>query len=170
MPTATGRIVDVKEYAKNTAVKLDDGQFYGGFNNKFSSQAVSLLKTGNVISFEYKQNGKFNNIDESSVQSADASPSAPQQGGGKPSPHAGFSQDTRQLSIHYQSSRNAAIEFVNMAVGAGAVALPSKKGDQYDALLALVKEVTVQFHTDLEQVIEDGGVTPDVPFPSADGE
>lgn len=164
MPTMSGNVVEVKEYAKNIALKMDDGQFYGGFKN--ADKTLTSVNQGDSVTFEFETNGKFNNIKPGSIQKGAASAAPAKAKGGAPQ-QSNFN-DTRQLSIHYQSSRNAAIAFVEAAIKADALALPAKKGDKFDALLALTKEVTDRFHVELEQVIEDGGVTPDIPMPQGD--
>lgn len=164
MPAAKGQVVSVKNYPKNTNFKLDDGEFYGGFN----SDIRTTINEGDVVEFEWQQNGKFKNViggtltnHGNSGQQQQAAQSAPQGGTSKASDYV----DSRQLSIHYQSSRNAAIEFVRLALEQETVKLPTKQADKYDALEALVKEQTDRFHVQLEQVIKDGGVQPDVPTP-----
>lgn len=56
----------------------------------------------------------------------------------------------RQKSIHYQSARNSAIEVIRLAFEQGAIALPSKKGAGYDALLGFVDHLTNRYFTDNE--------------------
>lgn len=166
MPTMSGNVVEVKEYPKNIALKMDDGQFYGGFKN--ADNKLSKVAQGDSVTFEFEKNGRFNNIKPGTIEKGggQAAP-AKSQGGGSVPAQSTFN-DTRQLSIHYQSSRNAAIAFIEAAVKADALVLPAKKGEKYDALLALTKEATDRFHVELEQVIEDGGVTPDIPMPQGD--
>lgn len=53
-----------------------------------------------------------------------------------------------QRQIQHQASRNSAIELVKVAVQADALALPAKKADKMDALVALVNELTDQFNAD----------------------
>lgn len=52
-----------------------------------------------------------------------------------------------QKAIQYQASRNAAIAVLDVMLKAGAVKLPSKQADQYDAVLAVVDEITAHFNT-----------------------
>lgn len=169
MPTMSGNVVEVKDYPKNVALKMDDGQFYGGFKN--TDKTITSVKQGDSVSFEFETKGRFNNIKPGTIEKGapSATPQSSQQGEAKSAgPTQSTFNDTRQLSIHYQSSRNAAIAFIEAAIAADALALPAKKGDKFDALLALTKEVTDRFHVELEQVIEDGGVTPDIPMPQGD--
>ena len=165
MPAAKGQVVSVKNYPKNTNFKLDDGEFYGGFN----SDIRTTINEGDVIEFEWRQNGKFKNV-VAGTMTHHGSAGQPQQAE-QPAPKSKSASDyvdTRQLSIHYQSSRNAAIEFIRMALEQETIKLPAKQADKYDALEALVKEQTDRFHVQLEQVIADGGVQPDVPVPGGE--
>lgn len=50
-----------------------------------------------------------------------------------------------QRQIQHQASRNAAIALVTGALTNGAVSLPTKKGDQLDAIIALVDEITERY-------------------------
>jgi hypothetical protein len=75
------------------------------------------------------------------------------------------------LSIHYQSSRNAAIALVDAALKAGdIIALPAKKADKFDALLALVDRVSERYFLALEDVIKAGGITPTIPDPTGNAD
>ena len=46
------------------------------------------------------------------------------------------------------SSRNAAIEFMKIAFEQGALSLPQKKADKFDALAIMVDDITGQFYWD----------------------
>lgn len=165
--TFTGRVLEVKDYPKNVQYKMDDGNFYSAFKDKVKVQ----VNPGDVIEFDYVVNGRFRNITPFSVKpsTAQAANTPPAAQSSAPAAYsAPKGPDTRQLSIHYQSSRNAAIALVGAALQAGAVALPAKKGDQLDALLALTEDVTNRFFLTLEEVIEAGGVTPNIPNPEGE--
>lgn len=53
-----------------------------------------------------------------------------------------------QRAIQHQSARNSAIAFLEVAVTAGAVKLPAKQAEQYDALLGLLDAVQEKFLND----------------------
>ena len=151
MPTVTGKVEKIlgkaagRGFAYNFVI---DGVWYGnGFDKpKFREQ--------DTITFDYTENGQWKNVNAKSVKIVPAQAAAATSSGG-----GGYakSSDT-QLAIQYQASRNAAIAFTEMCLTAGAVALPTKKGEQFDALLALVEDVTIQFHAKTDQVIANGGV------------
>lgn len=50
----------------------------------------------------------------------------------------------RDLIIQLQSAQNTAIATIVGAIGAGAVALPTKKSDKYDAYIALIDEEVIR--------------------------
>lgn len=161
------------------SVKMDDGVWYGhGFdqpifgegdyisfqeqyNGKYANvvtNTVQVLDGGNAPQQQPRQQQR-----------------RPQQGGGQPnrqqrqqagaarqaSGGAGGGRDQYwenkekrdivvQRQIQHQASRNAAIELIKVAVSADALALPTKKADKLDALVALVNELTDQFSADTD--------------------
>lgn len=139
-PTSTG----------GTAYNVNvGGEWYGhGFN-------APKFVEGDSISFSFQSQGKFKNMQPHSVAVVAAPAAAPASGGG-----GGSRPNNTQLAIQYQASRNAALHFLEVAVAAGAVPLPTKKSDQYEALLAVVDDVTNQFHVKTSEVVENGGVYP----------
>lgn len=73
-----------------------------------------------------------------------------------------------QKRIEVQAARNAALEFLKLAVSAEAVKLPAKQADKYDALAALLSEVMDGFLADNDGRITGSKhsntvATPDVP-------
>ncbi|AUR81854.1 hypothetical protein NVP1015O_40 [Vibrio phage 1.015.O._10N.222.51.E5] len=58
----------------------------------------------------------------------------------------------RQKCIEYQSSRNTAVELVGHLLKAELVALPTKKADKMDAVLALVDTLTDRYVGDVDAI------------------
>lgn len=108
-------------------------------------------REGDYIEYSIDQAGKYKNIKDMKVVPAG---SASPQTGSAPLP-----VNKRDVSIHYQSCRNAALTAVDIMLRNEAVKLPAKQADKYDAFLAIVQEITNQFYVKLESVIEEGGVT-----------
>jgi hypothetical protein len=138
-----------------------NGDWYGyGFEEP-------SFTAGQTISFNYRENGKFKNIDKASVQvSGSAAPA-------KSAPVANAAparNDDRQLSIVHQSSRNAAIELVGVLLQNSAVSMPAKKADQADAVWALVTHYTNLLHNEHDKTIEAGGPTPEGFEPTENGQ
>lgn len=194
---AQGTVVAVRDGDKNFNFTLDNGLKFGAF--KTSNRMIPAQ--GQYVIVKYKQNGQYNNVEANGIQVSGAqapqhqAPQAqyPQQQGGyqqqpaynpppqhqpqttaqparqyqRPAPQ----NDDRQLSIHYQSSRNAAIALVDAALKAGdIIALPAKKADKFDALLALVDRVSERYFLALEDVIKAGGITPTIPDPTGNAD
>lgn len=122
--------------------------------------APTKFQEGDHITFSWTASGNFKNVDARSVrvgsapaqsqQQQQAAPVAAQGGGGR--------FNSTQLAIQYQASRNAAIHLLDVMVTAGALPLPTKKGDQYDAILAIVDDITNQFHTKTDKVVANEGL------------
>lgn len=150
MSQVNGTVQKIQERPAGSGVAYNinvNGQWYGhGF-------AKPKFSEGDNISFTYTQNGRFMNIDVRSIQIS-AGASAPAKGGGGKS--GGY--QSPQLAIQYQASRNSAIALVDILLKSAAVPLPTKKADQYEAVLALVEELTNTFHTKTDKVVENGGV------------
>lgn len=76
--------------------------------------------------------------------------------GGRSGGGGGFNEEKRQAVIVFQSARNAATELVTACLTAGALALPSKKGDQFDALQCLVDTLTERYYEENMEVYRTG--------------
>ena len=143
-PTATGGTV--------YNVKVN-GQWFGhGFQKP-------IFTKGDNVSFEFTQKGNFTNIVPRTVQLVSGQApqqSAPKAAGGSSS--GGSRQNDTQLAIQFQSSRNSAIALFTALVSADAIKLPAKQGDKYDAAVAIVDDLTNQFHVKTTKVVENGGV------------
>lgn len=192
-----------KQRGNGTAysVQMDDGEWYGhGFQQPAFTQ-------GAQIGFDIAWNGQYKNIDVGSVQVHQAGQpqqQAPQQqqGGGQQlynKPRGGGNSGggggrekywddkakddkIRQKQIQWQAARNTSIEFVKMAIENGAVKLPAKQAEKFEALLALVDEVARDYYRVTaafgkpqqaaqqaqQQQPEQGQQTPEPDFPDDD--
>lgn len=138
------------------------GEWYGhGFDQP-------KFQEGQEVSFNISWNGQYKNVDVGSVvvmggqqQQGGYNNQRPKQNyqsrqksggnGGKDAYWTKKAEDDkeRQITIEHQSSRNAAIELIDVALREGAVKLPAKQAEKFDALVALVDELTYKFNSDL---------------------
>lgn len=115
-----------------------DGVKYGyGFDKP-------AFEVGDVIEFEESNNGAYKNIKKGTAKKvADpvAAPvAAPSGGSGKA--NANFREPD---TIIVQESLTQAIEVIKFAIEQGALKLPTKVNEKYDALNAIVGELTNEF-------------------------
>lgn len=175
-----------------TATNLQvNGEWYGfGFNG------VGDVVEGDTITFNARQNGNYKNGDAKSIkvvsrggdqaqqnQQRQVSGRQPYSGGGRSrsaQASGGGSRDDYwekkaerdvvvQKAIQFQASRNAAIEVVKASLAANAVSLPSRKGEQFDAILELVDQVTQRYDENTTKVMQGKQLfetSPDVDFDS----
>lgn len=155
MSTTTGLVKKIHQRGKAfNFVVLENGAevWYGhGFQPpKFSE--------GDNITFEWEQKGNFKNVTPNTVQvssapatTQQAAPTAARAGGGQ-------NYGNTQIAIQYQASRNSAISLADVMLKAGALPLPTKKGEQYDAILNIVDDLTTQFHVKTDKAVANGGV------------
>ncbi len=121
--------------------------------------APPKFNEGDTITFEWTQNGNFKNVEPRTVRVIPA-----ETGGAAPAPTpqtnsgGGRNFGSNQLAIQYQASRNSAIAVIDMALKTDSVPLPTKKSDRYDAILALVDDLTTQFHVKTDKVVANEGV------------
>jgi len=153
----TGTIKKIKATPRNKGMAynfvMDDNVWYGhGF-------VPPKFQEGDTITFSYEVKGTFKNVIPNTVRITQAAPAPSPEVSDVPTPtkSAGGYSNT-QVAIQYQASRNSAISVIEMALQAGALPMPTKKADQYDAILALVDDLTVQFHVKTDKVVENGGV------------
>lgn len=166
------RIV-AKAAGRGTAhnIQMDNGQWYGyGFNKptfgegaeiSFDVQWNGQYGNVNIATLQIinqgqpQQQGGYNGQGRSNGggnnRGANTGGRAPAQAsGGMSKDDYWKNREARDLvvqkQIQYQASRNAAIEVVKAGIDAGAVALPAAKAKAFDALLALVEEITDQFN------------------------
>lgn len=153
MSMVTGQVKAISQRGNAFNIRVDDDWYGYGFNKP-------AFNKGDTISFDFQQRGNFKNVDAKTVQvgaSAPAQQAAPASGGSAPA-KSGRDFGANQVAIQYQASRNSAIALVSAALAAGEVTLPTKKGDRLDALLALVDDLTDQYHAKTDQVVKAGGV------------
>lgn len=163
------------------SLQIDNGDYYGhGFNQP-------TCREGDQIEFNIDWNGQYKNVNVQSVRvlnqgggQQDAQPTPqqrqPQQRGAQQSsykkPAAGGrdkywddkakDDKARQACIEHQSSRNAAINLLDVLMREEVVKLPAKAAAKFDAAMALVDEITDKFNRDLhpekypKDVVEQG--------------
>ena len=118
------------------------GDFYGV--GKYPPRDIGK---GDYVEFVMEQNGNFRNVGRGTLRKIDAPAATGQNKLAAPARvAAGPTWDDKQATISKQAALNTAIAMVKMAVEAGAVTLPTKKGDQYDVLEAIVLEQASRFH------------------------
>lgn len=126
-----------------------NGEWYGhGFTKPGCAE-------GDNVTFNWQQKGNFKNVDENSlkvvaVEAAQA---------GAPPANGGYNNN-KQLAIQYQSSRNSALQLIEMALQHDALPLPAKKGERLDAIAAAVDAWTAEYHMATDSVVAKGGVFP----------
>lgn len=132
------------------------------------------VREGDYVTVEYHENDKgYLDIDSiKSVKNAPARGGSSNTGSGGKAAGSGVGQTTQQ-SIHYQSSRNAAIQVLEILQQNNALPLSqakTKAGDvkRYEEIMALVDKLTVRFYNDVETlrvlkvVADEGAVASDV--------
>jgi len=117
------------------------------------------LHEGAVVEFEFQTNSKgYNDVSDIKVV-GQQSPTTPQQTApvghlAQPAP----ANNTRQMQIHYQSSRHDAVQIVKGMVASEAIVLPAKTAARYSAYLAYVDEITLKLYSKLEEIEKTGEV------------
>jgi len=128
-----------------------DGQKYGaGFDCPPCVQ-------GDFIEFETEQKGQYTNI--KNIRKAAAPAGAPAANNSSSGGAAPARIDTRDVSIRYQSSRKDALLLTQVLLENDALAVPAKKAEKADAIMAFVEDVTNQFYVKLQDVMDNGGVS-----------
>lgn len=156
MVTGVVEILSSKPAGSGTVYNIKvNGEWFGhGFQKP-------IFEKGDNISFEYSQKGQYKNVVARTVQvlggGQQQQAQAPAQRGGGGAPAPSKPNDT-QMAIQYQASRNSAIETVNILITHSAVPLPTKKADQYEAVMSLIDDITNQFYVKTSKVVENGGV------------
>lgn len=112
-------------------------------------------REGDYISYDIEQSGKYKNIVNIKVVPQGSAPNKVSSS----SDGVQLPVNKRDVSIHYQSCRNAAISLTDLLLKYEAVKLPAKQADKFDAAVGIVDELTNQFYLKLEHVIEEGGVS-----------
>ncbi len=164
----------------NFLIADENGEDIGWFGNGFREDASVPPKAveGDYISFDWEQDGKFQNIVKgTAVIKKDRAPApAAAESGAAPAVPAAASKGSTQQNIHYQNSRTAAIEVVGMLLANDGLPITTNKAKagqpkRYDEITAAVNKLTVQFYNDLESFrlfdsVADAGIVDT----SADGE
>ena len=103
-------------------------------------------KEGDTVQFSYEMNGKFKNVKgDVEILSAGAAPantSAAAVGTGKAT-----NWDLKDKRITYLACRKDAIAIIQAMVDTTSLPLPTKKDERYEAILALVDELTSGFYS-----------------------
>jgi len=127
------------------------GDWYGcGFN-------APNAKEGDYVTFDVVQKGQYKNAENIVVASNSNSG-----GGNGAKASAPPPVNKKDVSIHFQSCRKDAIQTVALLLSGddkAAVKLPAKQAEKYDAVLALIDELTTRYYLRLDEVIEEGGVS-----------
>lgn len=132
-----------------------DGKWYGAGKNHPGVQA------GDAVEFVAKQNGNFSNVvgkveKTATVSVASQAPVASASAAPVVSSSSGY-VDTRQLSICFQSARNAALEMVSLLAQGGALPFSDSnaakaKASRQGAFEALVDHYTELFYKDTQDL------------------
>jgi hypothetical protein len=126
-------------------------------NVRYSTRNTRPPAEGSYVTFEATQEGQYWNADPATIKmgppNAAPAPVAPRMEVSTPraNPVATTQANNREASIHYQSSRKDALEFVKMMLSADLVDFGKAKGAQKTEVL----EVYVDFYT--KRFMEDVG-------------
>lgn len=157
-------------YAKVTVTKVtsktfDDGNVSNSFQTSGTgavwlrggkNRHAGVMEQGNVVDIETSVKGQTTYLNSAVLVSGAGSAQSGSWGGAaKPAAaataYAGYDSN-RQSSIEYQSARNAAIEYLKLAVGSEAIKLPEKPAAKLKAMDALLDAYTSQFYTDVAKL------------------
>ena len=144
-----------------------NGVQFGSFN-----EPLPGAHEGAQVQFTASQNGQYWNIVKNSFvvlgQGQAAPAAAPQPAApapvAAPAPQAApapapMAPTSREVSIEWQSARNAALTKVQTLVTAGALELPAGKGKVGDKLAVVegaIEAYTLEFYYDLQEIKENG--------------
>lgn len=145
MSTATGVVEKVLQRGNMYSINVS-GTWYGCGRDKPD------CSEGQTVSFEYSMNGKYKNAD---VKSLEVQSSTPAQSKGV-DPSVWVKKDA---AIIYQAARNSAIAFIDILCREGALALPQTKDKKFDAMMALLDQMTNDFYLNTDKVRDNGGLT-----------
>jgi len=127
------------------------GNWYSGFVNNKTTDDRTKVAEGDIVTLDYVQSGRFFNIENlkvtgnaNKVTSDVVSVSV---GNSTATVSEYVPANVRDFRITVAAARNAAIEFVKLALDKGALTLGAgkKKGEQVDTLLAHVNNYTEVF-------------------------
>jgi len=160
--TVSGTIVSMSTKGSNYSIKLDDGEWYSGWLDKYKKTAPAGVEQDAFVEVRYKQNGQWKNIEAKGGITVQAKPTTQAASGAAGSPSntgGGYAEKDlkRQREIRWHSSRNAAIEHARLALEAGSIDFGKcKVGEKMDVVTALVEEFTERFYVDAERVADNG--------------
>lgn len=145
MAKVTGQVFKVydKEFRGKMlySVKLEDDPIYYRMNEK---RHAGIVEAGAFIEFDAEPNADGKSATVKSIPKAVAKPAAAAAG-----PVGGAMSAGREASIHYQSARKDALQFVEIALANGAIKLPSAAAKKLQALEALVDNYTALYFEDV---------------------
>ena len=163
----TTRQVTTKYGVKDTFSIKVGGEWYGcGFKRPD-------VEENDFIEFTWDANGKYRNANVDSIKKVAAA--AAERAPAIPTSSAPMGQDDywgrkesrdldTQKRIQLQASRNAALEATRILVDTGAVKLPATQNKKYEAILAVIDEITARFyHQTSELYVVEIDDTPDFP-------
>lgn len=141
------------------------------FNLKINGEWYSAgfkrpdVAENDYIQFTWTANGNYKNIDVASIlkvanDTSQRSPSVPTGVTMSKDDYWGRKEERdleTQQRIQLQSARNSAIAAVKLLLDVGAVKIPAAQNKKYDAVLALVDEVTAKYYNDtVEMYVAEG--------------
>lgn len=141
------KVYDKQMFGKTLySVKLENDPIYYRMNE---NRGAGIVEAGNWIEFEASPNpdGKSATIEAAPRLLPKPAPAAVSVAG--PVSAGGGGGNARETSIHYQSARKDAIQFLQIAVSSGAVTLPAKAAAKLKALDALVDYYTALYFEDI---------------------
>lgn len=141
MSDVTGTVEVVTTRGKATNIKVGDEWYGCGFKGFPYSK-------GDTVSFDVIQRGKYKNVDMDSLKKVEGASS----NSSSASNYSPASNDNRQKSIAFQSSRKDAIEVAKIAVANELISIPAAKAKRLDVVLALIDELTVRYYAEVEGV------------------
>jgi len=153
MAKVTGQVFKVyeKQWAGKIlfTAKLEGDPIYYRMNE---NRGAGIVESGNYVEFDAEPNadGKSATVKSKPTllpRPAAAPPLAAATGAANV--YAGGGGGARETSIHYQSARKDALQFVALAVSNGAIALPAKVAAKLKALDALVDFYTALYFEDI---------------------
>ena len=159
MSDCSGEVQFVSKSQKGFhSLKIDDVWYgYGMYAPK--------CEKGSTVSFSYETKGDFNIIDSKSFKVAEGAVSKPVvKSGGAAGTRDKYWEDKAETDKVQQrirethAARSQAIETVGALVDAGAVKLPVKESGRYDALMALVDELTNRYFEDITERFYSGDI------------
>lgn len=108
-------------------------------------------KSGDMVEFTFTQKGQYKNADPSTIkvtgQGATSSASTTSRYNNASSNKQAWQPDPgRQVSIELQSARRDAIDLVKFMAEQGAIKLPTKQADKYDAIMGLLEHTTKEIY------------------------